>query len=101
MSTYATTQSMITRFGSEDLVEITDTEPPYTGDINISKLQAAIDSAISQLWASDSKAPKALLAKTVKGKGVSFMEHNNMWHYTRLDRETYAQALSAVNGNSK
>lgn len=63
--------------------------------------EAAIDSAISQLWASDSKVPKALIAKTVKGKGVSFMEHNNMWHYTRLDRETYAQALSAVNGNSK
>lgn len=49
MSTYATTQSMITSFGSEDLVEITDTEPPYTGDINISKLQAAIDSANAEV----------------------------------------------------
>lgn len=63
--------------------------------------EAAIDSAISQLWSSDSKAPKALIAKTVKGKGVSFMEHNNMWHYTRLDRETYAQALSAVEESAK
>ena len=63
--------------------------------------EAAIDSAIYQLWVSDSKAPKALIAKTVKGKGVSFMEHNNMWHYTRLDRETYAQALSAVDRSSK
>ena len=63
--------------------------------------EVAIDSAISQLWASDSKAPKALIAKTVKGKGVSFMEHNNLWHYTRLDRETYTQALSAVDGSTK
>jgi transketolase len=63
--------------------------------------EAAIDSAISQLWASDSKAPKALIAKTVKGKGVSFMEHNNMWHYTRLDRETYSQALSAIDRSKK
>jgi transketolase len=63
--------------------------------------EAAIDSAISLLSASDSKAPKALIAKTVKGKGVSFMEHNNMWHYTRLDRETYAQALSAVDRSIK
>jgi transketolase len=29
---------------------------------------------------------------------VPFMENNNMWHYTRLDTETYAQALAAVAG---
>lgn len=62
--------------------------------------EAAIDRAISQLWASDSTAPKALIAKTVKGKGVPFMEHNNIWHYTRLDEETYAQALAAVAGSA-
>ena len=31
----------------------------------------------------------AWCAHTVKGKGVSFMEHDNRWHYTRLDAETY------------
>lgn len=61
--------------------------------------EAVIDSTITRLWKSDSQAPKALIAKTVKGKGVPFMEHNNMWHYTRLDSETYAQALAAVAGN--
>lgn len=60
--------------------------------------QAAIDGAITQLWASALTSPKALIAKTVKGKGVPFMENNNIWHYTRLDSETYAQALSAVTG---
>jgi len=29
------------------------------------------------------------------------MEHNNMWHYTRLDPETYAKALSAVAGKTQ
>ncbi len=58
--------------------------------------ETAIDSAINQLWASDSTAPKALIAKTVKGMGVPFMENNNIWHYTRLDPQTYAQALAAV-----
>jgi transketolase len=62
--------------------------------------EAAIDCAISQLWASDSTAPKALIAKTVKGKGVPFMENNNMWHYTRLDAETYSHALAAVAGSA-
>lgn len=60
--------------------------------------EEAIDAAITQLWASASTAPKALIAKTVKGKGVPFMENNNIWHYTRLNPETYAQALSAVAG---
>ncbi len=61
--------------------------------------ETTIDRAISRLWASASTAPKALIAKTVKGKGVPFMEHNNIWHYTRLDAETYAQALAAVAGS--
>lgn len=61
--------------------------------------EAAIDSAITQLWASASTSPKALIAQTVKGKGVSFMENNNIWHYTRLDPHTYSQALAAVAGN--
>ena len=62
--------------------------------------EAAIDHAIGMLWASNSKAPKALIAKTVKGKGVPFMEDNNMWHYTRLNDETYAKALESVAGTA-
>lgn len=60
--------------------------------------EVAIDRSITQLWASASTAPKAIIAKTVKGKGVPFMENNNIWHYTRLDQATYAQALTAVAG---
>jgi transketolase len=62
--------------------------------------EVAIDRAISKLWASSLSAPKALIAKTVKGKGVPFMENNNLWHYTRLVPQTYAQALAAVAGNA-
>lgn len=61
--------------------------------------EGAIDQAIRQLWASHSTAPKALIAKTVKGKGVPFMENNNIWHYTRLDHDTYAKALAALAGS--
>lgn len=60
----------------------------------------AITAAISDLWQSKSKAPKALIARTVKGKGVPFMEHNNIWHYTRLNSETYARAVAAI-GDAK
>ena len=60
--------------------------------------EIAINNAIVQLWASDSKSPKALIAKTVKGKGVPFMENNNIWHYTRLTKQTYEEAIAAVTG---
>jgi transketolase len=63
--------------------------------------ETAINNAIMQLHTSDSTAPKALIAKTVKGKGVPFMENNNMWHYTRLNPDTYDQALSAVAGSAQ
>jgi len=58
--------------------------------------EVAIERAIAQLLGSKSTAPKALVATTVKGKGVSFMEHNNIWHYTRLNAETYHQALAEI-----
>lgn len=31
--------------------------------------------------------------ETIKGLGVSFMEHNNEWHYKRLTKELYEQAM--------
>lgn len=40
--------------------------------------------------------PKVLVARTVKGKGVSFMENNNSWHYTRLDAESYKKATDEI-----
>ncbi len=58
--------------------------------------ESAIHEGIKKLWDSTSSAPKALIAKTVKGKGVSFMENNNKWHYTRLDADLYAKALEEV-----
>ncbi|HVA49413.1 MAG TPA: transketolase [Pirellulales bacterium] len=55
--------------------------------------EGAIDGAIAQLVELPCSRPKAIVARTVKGKGVSFMENDNRWHYTRLTAETYSQAL--------
>ncbi len=62
--------------------------------------EALMDKVIRELWNAPSDMPRALIAKTVKGKGVPFMEHNNIWHYTRLNADTYAQALAAVMGGA-
>ena len=40
--------------------------------------------------------PKVVIAKTVKGKGVSFMENNNEWHHNRLTKMNYDHALQEI-----
>lgn len=44
--------------------------------------------------------PKAIVARTVKGKGVSFMENDNIWHYTRLNAENHLKAVLEVTDRS-
>jgi transketolase len=58
--------------------------------------EALLDAAIHQLWNTGAGKPKALIARTVKGKGVPFMESDNRWHYTRLNAQTFAEAIEAV-----
>jgi transketolase len=58
--------------------------------------EVAIDSSIRQLWDAGAGKPKALIAHTVKGKGVPFMESDNRWHYTRLDPQTFEEAIDAL-----
>ena len=55
-----------------------------------------LSAAISKLWNMNSRLPKAIVARTIKGKGVSFMEDNNEWHYTRLTDASYSDAMSEL-----
>ncbi|MFM0034024.1 transketolase [Paraburkholderia strydomiana] len=40
--------------------------------------------------------PRVLVAHTVKGKGISFMENNNEWHHNRLTKANYDLALAEL-----
>jgi transketolase len=40
--------------------------------------------------------PRVLVAHTVKGKGITFMENNNEWHHNRLTKANYELALSEL-----
>jgi transketolase len=40
--------------------------------------------------------PRVLIAHTIKGKGVSFMENNNEWHHNRLTKANYELALAEL-----
>ena len=39
------------------------------------------------------KKPKLILARTIKGKGIDFMENNNSWHHGRLTESLYQEAI--------
>jgi transketolase len=43
--------------------------------------------------------PRAVIAHTIKGKGVSFMEDDLLWHYRNPDDAQLAQALEEVRGS--
>jgi transketolase len=40
--------------------------------------------------------PFVLIGRTVKGKGVSYMEHVPIWHYRSPNKDEYAQALAEL-----
>lgn len=40
--------------------------------------------------------PIACIANTTKGRGVSFMEKNNLWHYAQIKNDDYANALNEL-----
>lgn len=44
--------------------------------------------------------PTVIVCKTVKGKGVSFMENQAGWHGTAPSKEQCEQALSEIGGNN-
>lgn len=58
--------------------------------------ESAIDAAYSTFKNQKNGRPKTIVADTVKGKGVSFMENDNIWHYTRLNAETHQAAVMEI-----
>lgn len=54
---------------------------------DIQSLQAELESQ------SGANQPKAIIARTVKGKGVPFMENELAWHYKTLDINLYKKAM--------
>lgn len=57
-----------------------------------------LDALVKTLYAprDDGTPPLAVFAKTVKGKGVSFMEHDLEWHYRPPNADDLARALKEL-----
>ena len=57
----------------------------------------ALDTAIDQAKSLHGK-PTVIIANTVKGKGVSFMEGKNSWHGKAIEDAEYAIAMAELGG---
>ena len=55
-----------------------------------------IDQLLKKLSYKSGGKPTAIIAKTVKGKGVKFMENNNDWHHGRLTQKLYDEAIKGL-----
>lgn len=53
-------------------------------------------SEIQDALLANSSKPKAIIANTVKGRGISFMEANPDWHHGFLNEKQFTQALSEL-----
>ena len=62
-------------------------------EIDGNDMNAVVD-ALDQLPAPDSKVPTVIVANTVKGHGVSFMEKQITWHCGSLNEEDLKRALA-------
>ena len=57
---------------------------------NFSEIQSLLQSGDNNIK------PRAIVAKTIKGKGLSFAENNNEWHHKVLTKKNYEIALSEI-----
>ena len=57
----------------------------------------SLHSSFRSLVSMNSKKPKCIIARTIKGNGISFMENKLEWHYLPLTDDLYKQALSEIN----
>ena len=60
---------------------------------DVAELSATLQAAMRE-----QRGPAAVIAHTVKGKGISFMEGQAQWHSNRLSEEQYAQAMAELSG---
>ena len=57
---------------------------------------ASVLEALEKMKNSASGKPRVIIANTVKGRGISFMENSLGWHARPMEREHYEKAVSEL-----
>ena len=58
-----------------------------------------IEKLLDAFHAEKVERPTVIIADTIKGKGISFMENAREWHHNHLNQAQYETALSELGGN--
>ncbi len=66
---------------------------------NTIKVDGHNELELQKVFKSHSKKPKCIIAKTIKGKGVSFMQNKCQWHYYNLNTQQYQIAMKELSKN--
>jgi transketolase len=56
---------------------------------------SAVQRVLSSVPAEEAR-PTVVIARTVKGKGISFSENTNVWHYGKLNADQRETALAEI-----
>ena len=90
------------RFQSCDSVERTLDIEPLSDKLRSFKWEVIdidghdIGEILSSLTPGGESKPRAIIANTIKGKGVSFMENDNSWHQKSIDDDQYFKAIKEL-----
>ena len=55
-----------------------------------------VNEIINKLKTKKNKKPNIIIANTIKGKGISFMENNNLWHYKNPNKNELIMGLKEI-----
>lgn len=94
---FGTTSDVLGDTASADLWRTIGFETVEVNGHDVDEIGAAIDrlTATSNGNRGDAR-PKAIIAHTVKGKGVSYMENKLEWHYLPMTPAQYEEAVGEV-----
>ena len=63
--------------------------------------EAAFFEALEAAFNKTSDRPRVIIANTIKGRGVSFMEHDGVWHNKCPSEAQYATAIQELGANQQ
>jgi transketolase len=55
---------------------------------------------LKTIWSQRNNQPNVIIANTIKGKGISFMENKVLWHYRSPQGDEFKQALKELKENN-
>ena len=68
-------------------------------DWNVIEVDGHNYEQLIEAFESDTAKPKVIIANTIKGKGVSYMENQVAWHYRTPEGDLFDQAMKELGEN--